>query len=66
MANFAIINGSIISSIIVAEDITVAQEAFPLARHIIEVPNDHTSPAIGWLYDEDTKQFTKPETPETV
>lgn len=66
MANFAIISGNVIQNIVVAEDISVAQEAFPHTQHIIEVPVGLVSPGLGWSYNEETKEFIKPEVPGTV
>jgi hypothetical protein len=66
MANFAVINGGVINNIIVAEDISVAQEAFPQTQHIIEVPTGPGSPGLNWGYDLETGIFTEPQTFKTV
>lgn len=66
MANFAVINGGTVNNIIVAEDISVAQETFKNAEDIIEVPIGLGSPALGWSYDKETGKFTNPETLEVI
>ena len=60
MANFAVINGDKVVNVIVAE--TLEDAEINSSAKCIEVSNEPGGPSIGWIYDDATTSFTKPET----
>lgn len=57
MANFAVLNGNIVSNIIVADTKYIAEQVTKTT--CIEY-TDQNPAGIGWIYDENTNTFSNP------
>lgn len=68
MARYALISGDVVVNVVLLEDSSLAPILWP-DMVAVDIEDVTPSPSIGWLYDEESNEFTPPllleETEET-